>query len=259
MEEIIDKSEPRAYQTTLSELLSETAVLLLATLAIYFFFQNTKVMSVAFILIIIFRFLLLNRKGDVIFFLMGLVLGGGNDLMSMWKGVYYYTPATILPVPIPVWMLLFWGEIFVFFRKLMRYGPFLGPEGPPKRLLDLPLGFDLVLYVIYRMIIYRYASEPWLPDALYAGILVVRLLLLPPTANERKLMLTLLFLGPVYEIVLIRCGLYVYQNGFIMGLPLWLIIWWVFIIRVFKAITDRTEYAIFSKNSTQGLEKSRKS
>jgi hypothetical protein len=241
---MIDKSEAKAYQTTQSELLGETAVILFITLMIYFFSQNTKVMSIAFAFIIIFRFVLLNRRGDIIFFFLGLILGGGSDLMSMWRGVYYYTPTTILPVPIPVWMLLFWGEIFVFFRKLIRYGPFLHLENPRKRILDLPLALDIILFAVYRMIIYRYASVPWLPDALYAGIFVVRLLLFPPTNDERKLMITMLLLGPVYEIALIRCGLYVYQNGFVWGLPLWLIIWWVFIIRIFKTLTDEIEYKI---------------
>lgn len=244
MKEIINRPEHRAYQATLGELLSEAAVLIITALAICLFSQNTKVMSIVFALIIIFRFVLLNRRGDIIFFLMGVILGGGNDLMSMWKGVYYYTPSTILPVPIPVWMLFFWGEIFIFFRKLIRYGPFLRSATLAKRLLKLPFALDLILFAIFRIIIYRYASEPWLPDALFAGIFAMRILLLPPTTDERKLMIAILFIGPVYEIALIRCGLYVYQNGFIWGLPLWLIIWWVFIIRVFKAIIDRIEYAI---------------
>ncbi|UCD85179.1 MAG: DUF2878 family protein [Deltaproteobacteria bacterium] len=249
MEEVINRPEPGAYQTTLGELLREAAVLIITALAICLFSQNTKIMSIVFAAIVIFRFVFFNRRGDVIFFLMGVILGGGNDLMSMWRGVYYYTPATILPVPIPVWMLLFWGEIFVFFRKLIRYGPFLRPETPRKRLLDLPLALDIILFAVYRIIIYRYASVPWLPDALYAGILVARLLLLPPKTDERKLMITILLLGPVYEIALIRCGLYVYQNGFIWGLPLWLIIWWVFIIRVFKAIIDRIEHSVATRLS----------
>ena len=241
---MIDKSEGKAYQTTQSDLLGETAVILFITLIIYFFSQNTKVMSITFSLIIIFRFMLLNRKGDVIFFLMGVILGGGNDLMSMWKGVYYYTPSTILPVPIPVWMLFFWGEIFIFFRRLIRYGPFLRTANMPKRLLELPFVLDLILLTIFRIIIYRYASEPWLPDALFAGIFSVRFLLIPPATDERKLMIAILIIGPVYEIVLIRFGLYVYQNGLVMGLPIWLIIWWIFIIRILKVITDKIEYIL---------------
>lgn len=239
----MEKSGRAAYESTRKELYSEAGVLLFTALVIWFFNQNTPVMSVAMGLIIISRFIFLNRRGDWVFLLMGIALGGGNDVMSMYKEVYRYTPQTILPVPIPVWMLFFWGEAFIFFRKLMRYGPFLGSgEKPPP--IDLPLAVDLGLFIILRMIIYRYSSVEWLPDAAFAGIMVARLLILPPPANERKLLIAILILGPVYEFILIGCGLYIYQNPFILGVPLWLIIWWVFIFRVLKAVTDRVEHKI---------------
>lgn len=221
--------------------------MLAAVVAIYFFSPRTNIMSGIMAVIIIGRFLLLNRRGDWIFFLLGLFLGGGNDYLSMWRGVYRYTPPTILPVPIPIWVLFFWGQIFVAFHTLMRFGPFRGPEEPPKRLLDAPLALDIVVAVIYRMIIYRTASIPWLPDALYAVILIIRLLVIPPLDHERKLMLAILVIGPAYEIILMACGLYQYQTGVFFGMPLWLIIYWVFIIRALKAVFDRVEFWLIRK------------
>jgi len=231
---------PKAYQTTARELVAEALVLILAAASIYFFARKTYLMSAVMLGIIIFRFVFCYRKGDLIFFFLGFVLGGGNDLISMYKKVYAYLPAPdISLLPIPMWVLLFWGLIFVFFRKLMRFGPFLGE--PPKRLIDQPLLLDGLILVIYRMIIYRTADRFWLPDALFAAILVLRLLVSVPSKNERRLMLTMLVLGPAYEIWLIHCGLYVYQTGFFYGMPLWLIVYWVFVIRLLKAIFDRIE------------------
>jgi hypothetical protein len=237
-------TETRAYETTPRELYSEVAVMSAAVILVYFFYENTRLMSVIMAALMIGRFALLNRKGDWLFFVIGVVVGGGNDVMSMYKEVYQYTPKSILPVPIPVWMVLFWGQIFVSFRKLMRFGPFRGPDQPPKRLIDAPLALDVLIAVAYRMIIYRTASEYWLPDALFAAILIARLLVFPPKDHERKLMLAMLVIGPLYEILLIGCGLYVYQTGVVFGMPLWLIIYWVFIIRVLKAIFDRVEYRV---------------
>ncbi len=231
------------YESSGRELVSEALVLIIAAVIISITGENTKVMSVVVAVIIAARFALLYRRGDVLFFVLGVILGGGNDLMSMYKGVYHYTPPTILPVPIPVWMVTFWGLAFVFFRKLMRYGPFLG-EDNYRRIIDLPLAVDLVIVIVYRMIVYRFFAEPWLPGALFASILAVRLLLLPPSSNERKLMLAILVLGPLYEITLIHAGLHVYQNGVIFGMPLWLVVYWVFIVRVIKAVTDRLERAV---------------
>ncbi len=243
MSEPIDAAEGKgAYKATLGELLAEAAVLISIAVLVFFFCKDTGVMSIAVGVFIAGRFVFLYRRGDLAVFVLGFVVGGGNDLLSMYKGVYYYTPPTILPVPIPVWMLFFWGEAFLFFRRLMRYGPFMGEDKPPEKLIDAPLAADAVIAVVYRFIVYRWASEPFLPDALYAAILVVRLILLPPKAHERYVMLAILALGPFYEILLIKGGLYVYQNGVVLGMPLWLVIYWVFIFRFLKAIIDRMEY-----------------
>lgn len=246
MHKSLENIESKLYQTTLFELIFESFMLITTAIIIYFFYNNSLVMHIAIIFIIIFRFLVLNKSGDYIYLIIGIVLGGGNDIISMWKKVYYYTPETILPVPIPLWMLLFWGEVFIFFRKIMRYKPFLGKLDKPE-LLDPPLIADLIIFVILRIVIYKFANKPWVPDAIYSFIYVVRILILPPKPNERKLILTMLILGPIYEIALVKCGLYVYQNGIIFGLPLWLIIWWLFVIRLFKAISDRIEFARASK------------
>ena len=229
------------YRTTAAELAAEVAVMAAALLCMALFARH-RFMPAAMAVIIGGRFLLLNRRGDWVFFLIGVIVGGGNDLLSMYKGVYSYAAPTVLPAPIPLWMVVFWGQIFVSFRKLMRYGQFLGPDEPPARLLDLPLALDLVVAVVYRLIIYRTASIPWQPDALYAAILVTRLLLIPPREHERKLLLAMLVIGPVYEMILIGAGFYHYQTGVLFGMPLWLIVYWVFVSRMLKAIFDRVEH-----------------
>jgi hypothetical protein len=231
----------RDYETTRNELLAEAGVMALAVAAVYFFHGRGALMPLMMAAIILGRFFFLNRRGDWIFFLLGVVLGGGNDLLSMYKHVYHYNAATVLPLPIPLWMVVFWGQVFVSFRKLMRFGPFKGPDRERLPVIDAPLALDIAIAVIYRMIIYRTASVAWLPDALFAAILVVRLIIRPPESHERRLMLAMLVIGPLYEMLLIGCGLYVYQTGVLLGMPLWLIVYWVFIIRALKAVFDRVE------------------
>jgi hypothetical protein len=240
----------KAYQATGKEVLSEAAVLLVAAGFIYFFAHQTYLMSGIMAAILVLRFAVLNRRKDWVFFLIGLLAGGGNDLMSMFKGVYAYLPPhDFSGLPIPVWMLFFWGEIFVFFRKLMRFGPFSGANEPPLKLIDLPLALDLIVVITYRLIIYRTAGHAWHPDALFAAILIVRLLLSPPKLHERRLMLLMLILGPVYEMILIASRLYHYQTGVVLGMPLWLIIYWVFVVRFLKAIFDRMENFLGGRSS----------
>jgi hypothetical protein len=238
------EKESRPYRADLRGLVAEAAVMITFAVIVYFYGQDTTIMSIATGLIIISRFLVLYRRGDLVWFIMGVILGGGNDLMSMWRGVYYYTPPTILPVPIPVWMLFFWGQAFMFLRRLARFGPFLGADETGKRLLDIGMALDIIIIIIYRFIVYGWAEQPWLPAALFASILCLRIILVPPPSNQRRLMIAILILGPFYEILLIKGGLYVYQHGIVFGMPLWLIIYWVFIIRVIKAVADWMEHHI---------------
>ncbi len=237
----INATAPRRYQSTFPELLAEAGVLLFIALMVAFFGSNTKAMSLIVAVVIAGRFAVLRRRGDVVIFLAGLLLGGGNDLLSMWRGVYWYTPPTILPVPIPVWMLFFWGEAFLFFRRLMRFGPFLGPEAGSARLLDRAFLLDLAILIPLRAVLYQTAAIPWVPDVFFATVLLVRYLILPPARHERRLLLTILVLGPFYEILLIAAGLYVYQHGVLFGMPLWLAIYWIYIFRVLKALADWME------------------
>ena len=229
------------YEATTMELLSEAGIMILAAAGIYFLGPKNSNMPIFIAVLLVARFMVLYQRGDLVVFLLGVLLGGGNDVISMWRGVYYYTAPTVLPVPIPVWMVIFWGEAFLFFRRMMRYGPFLNATNLYLPRVDLPFALDMLLLVLFRTIIYRFAAVAWLPDMLFAVILLLRYLVLPPAPHERRLLLTILVLGPLYEIALISAGLYVYTNGIIFGMPVWLIVYWMFVFRLLKALMDRFE------------------
>lgn len=236
------------YQATWRDLLAEAGVMILAAGAMAVLGQ-TKWMTVIIPGLIAVRFLFLYRRGDVAIFVLGLVLGGGNDIMSMWKEVYFYTPETSLPVPIPLWMVLFWGEAFLFFRRLMRFPTFVADQSVSFP-VDLPLVLDLAILIPLKMALYRTASVDWQPDAIFAAALLIRYIIAPPLRHERRLLLTILVLGPLYEIVLVWSGLYVYQHGIVFGMPLWLVVYWLYIFRVLKAIIDRFELSLWQRTGT---------
>ncbi len=228
------KEHARPYTSSFGDLFFEALVLLGVAAMVFYHGENTPLMTIFIGALIAVRFILLYQKGDVIYFLLGVIAGGGNDVMSMWREVYSYAPPTVLPVPIPVWMVVFWGLAFLFLRRLLRYGSFV--DDRETRLVSFPFVLDLIVVAAYRIIVYNYAAVPWLPGALFAFILAVRILLAPPTAKERRLMILILVLGPFYEALLISGGLYNYQNPAFLGMPLWLIVYWVFIIRFIKTV-----------------------
>lgn len=224
----------------------EAFFLVTAALVIAFFGQNTRAMSLLIPLNFAVRCFLLRRKHDWVFFLIGVIGGGGNDVLSMAKGVYYYTPPHELSIPIPLWMLIFWGHIFVFFRHLFKLPAFQnerGIENPWK--IDARLSADIVTYLLLRIIIYNFVHSEPVPTIAYAVIILARLLLIPPPKNELKLLCVVMLIGPLYEAVLIKLGLYVYHNPVFLGMPAWLLLYWAFMIPVFtKGIFDRLEQSL---------------
>lgn len=213
----------------------------------------TKIITVVFLLNLALRFALVNQKGDWLFFLLGVVAGGGNDLMSMINGVYSYTSIDFVPFLtdlLPLWMILFWGQVFLIFRKVFNLDWFKGEafaaEGRFLRgWLDTRLAVDLIILVLLRLIIYNtYALDPWIPATFYAAVIGIRFTVFPLKKNELALVAILPY-AFVLEGLLVTFGLYLYINPVFLGMPLWLFLWWIFLIpTILKAVFDRVEYIV---------------
>jgi len=216
----------------------------------------TIIITICFIINIILRFLLVNEKGDWLFFIFGIIAGGGNDLMSMIRGIYNYTSITIIPILndlMPLWMILFWGQIFLIFRKIFnlswtkgdkfeKNGEFFGGW------IDKKLIFDIFLIIILRIIIYNtYMLDYWIPALFYACFIGIRFIIFPPKKNELYIMAILPY-AFIFEGLMVLFGLYIYYNPIFLGMPLWLFIWWIFLVPiVLKEIFDRFEYAVYKE------------
>jgi hypothetical protein len=213
----------------------------------------TIIISAIFGISLALRFFLINEKGDWLFFLLGILAGGGNDLMSMIRGVYSYTSITILPcLPLPFWMILFWGQVFLIFRKVFKIKWLQGAEfqknGPLlKGWLNVQLIVDLIILVCLRIIIYSTYMNLWLPGIIYGAIIGVRVIAFPPKKNE-LLIIAILPYAFIFEGIMVSIGLYVYINPIFLGLPIWLFLWWIFLVPILlKEVFDRMEYYFKNK------------
>ena len=213
----------------------------------------TIIITFIFCIQIIIRFILCNQKGDWAFFLLGVIAGGGNDLLSMLNGVYNYTSITIIPFLnglLPLWMILFWGQVFLLFRKIFNIKWFKGEDFKKdgkflKGWIDYQLICDIIILLILRIIIYNtYYLDAWIP-ALYYGIIVsIRFLIFRPKKNQLYI-ITILPYAFMFEGLMVTFGLYKYINPSFLGMPIWLFIWWVFLVPfLLKEIFDRLEYII---------------
>ncbi|HUX99512.1 MAG TPA: hypothetical protein VMV49_08170 [Candidatus Deferrimicrobium sp.] len=210
----------------------------------------TWIITIIFSINITIRFGLINEKGDWIFFLLGVLAGGGNDLMSMLNGVYQYTSITILPFLnglLPLWMILFWGQIFLIFRKVFHLKWFKGEDFQKngqflKGWIDTKLVVDLLILIGLRIIIYNTFSNIWLPAALYSVVIGVRLCIFRPKKNEIYIIAILPY-AFLFEGLMVAFGLYLYINPVFLGMPIWLFLWWLFLVPLLlKEIFDIFEY-----------------
>ncbi|MHA1733342.1 MAG: hypothetical protein ACTSU5_15455 [Promethearchaeota archaeon] len=199
------------------------------------------------------RFWLVNERGDWAFYLLGVVGGGGNDLMSMLNGVYSYTSVPMIPALrglMPLWMILFWGQVFLLFRKVFHLRWFRGSpfarDGPLLwGWVDGRLAFDVALVVVLRAVIYKtYALPYWVPAAAYGIGVLARLVAFPLRRNE-WLIVAVLPYAFCFEGLMVSFGLYVYVNPVFLGMPLWLFLWWVVLVPcLVKELFDRLEYLL---------------
>jgi hypothetical protein len=196
-----------------------------------------------------------ERDGSLVeelpFFALCTLLGAFNDWSSVVRhGVYDYTvPSDVAFSTIPLWMLLFWGMILRLMATVTRARA-LGATGVPddsvrlgiatRRSAALRVGVMLALVVATRQLIYRHHDDPvlsWLP---FAVALAVAAWCLRPTGHDVKLMALVAVVGPAIEILYIQVGqLHFYRLGWLAGVPLWIALWWVLAVVIWKDLSLR--------------------
>ncbi len=249
-------------------MLIDTVVIVIVSIAISVASNRLVFMSFFVPAIIISRMILLyllqkeeavNFKAEVVFLLICILLGGFNDWNSVCnKKIYDYSVPVFFESfsTIPLWMLLFWGMILRYFARLARWQRL----NPPDSLMDkigigstyvennyFKIGAELILVLVTRQFIYRNYLDPiwsWLP---FAAAIIIFMLFFYPTRHDFLLLIIFVIGGPLIEILYIKVGhLHYYHLGWIFGIPLWLALWWMLIIIIWKDISLRLEEAIKS-------------
>jgi hypothetical protein len=210
--------------------------------------QRLAVMTAAVLLVLLGRLALaawlapadgLSLTGETLFFLICLVLGAFNDWNSVCNHkIYDYTvPSDLAWSTIPLWMLLSWGLILRSFARLCRWQA-LAPPAAPSNTIHLgfatlenswvKIGTELALVLLTRQTIYRLYLDPvlsWLP---FAAALLLGAWLWRPSRHDLKILAFLAVAGPGAEILYINVGrLHRYHLGWIGGVPLWIVLWWL--------------------------------
>lgn len=184
-----------------------------------------------------------SMRGEIVFFAVCLFLGAANDWNSVvHHRVYDYDVAVSAEGTIPAWMLAYWGIILRCVATLCRWRriePPTSPEPPAPRPL-IRVSIELLLVLVTRQLLYRYSLDPvlsWLPFAL---ALVAYGALFGIPAKERRLAALAAVVGPLVEIAFIHLGaLHHYHLGWLGGVPLWIVLWWVLAVLIWNDLSAR--------------------
>ncbi len=189
--------------------------------------------------------------GEALFVLLCIGLGGFNDWNSVVRHrIYDYTvPHHVTWSTIPVWMLVYWGLILRSLATLARWRR-LDPPARPSSLVRLGhrrlhrpwlrMIALLLLVLATRQTIYRFYADPWLSWLPFAGAALVYGLLFGFDRHDRRLALAMLLGGPLIEVLYIQVGgLHRYHLGWLGGVPLWIALWWVVAMLVWKDLSGR--------------------
>jgi len=194
-----------------------------------------------------------NLAAEFAFLAICTLLGAFNDWNSVvHHRIYDYTvPHFFAWTTIPLWMLLYWGLILRFVARLARWRALAPPAAPVdvvrfgRRTIVsgmLKVALLLALVALTRQAIYRWYLHPvlsWLP---FAAALFVYGCLFPPDRHDRRLLGLFLVGGPATEILFIQLGgLHYYHLGWLGGVPLWIALWWLLIVLIWKDLSLRVE------------------
>jgi hypothetical protein len=237
----------------------DAAVIVIASAAICLFSRQLLLMTILVPALFLARCALVvalsrregvNLKAEFLFLAICVVLGAFNDWNSVDRqGIYRYTvPHYFGFSTIPLWMLLFWGLILRFIARLARWEKLSPPETANNRVVSVESGIlkvavELLLILATRLFIFRFWDDPlwsWLPFLL---ALAIFLLVCSPTRHDFKLLLIFLLGGPLIEIAYIQLGgLHEYDLGWFGGVPLWIVLWWLLAVLVWKDLAIRIQH-----------------
>jgi hypothetical protein len=196
------------------------------------------------------------------------LLGAANDYNTVVRhGVYDYTvPPLSGEGGVPIWMLLYWGLILRAMATLASFeglGPVVRRDavrlpGGPVRSPGLKVGLELLLVLLTRQLVYRLHGDPWLSWLPFLGALLAYAWLFGIDRHDAALLGVMALVGPGVEVLYIRLGhLHRYDLGWLGGVPLWIALWWLLGILVWKDLSMRLRGSLATRGASRQLEPAR--
>lgn len=213
-------------QNNMQKLLIELLFLLLVILNIVFLWEFQVISGIVAFIIVIMAFKFFHSKEDIVFFMVGAILGSLGEIIAIHYGAWAYNNPLRLLGGIQIYTPAVWGFIFLFGRRMrdtiFQLGHIRIHYTRHKSLLKIKwvLAYDFLLYLTGAAVI----SALW-DNNVQAFILLGLLLLSNITRFHNKpdifFIVVCGIVAPIVDSIIVFSGAWYWSNPSYFGLPIW--------------------------------------
>ncbi len=198
------------------KIISIETFLLLIIPFIYLISWQSHILSTFLALsLIIIVFVIYHKPIDIIFFILGIILGSIGEISCVYFGVWEYNNPLFLGIPL--WLSLFWGYVFILINRLALKLII------KKEITNKSFNIKLLPFIYLLLIITPSLLKSNI--AVFLGLLIINIVLLYKADNrDHFFAISFAFFGPVLEILCVYYGLWKYTKPDVLGIPIWLIL-----------------------------------
>ncbi len=206
----------------LKKLFSIELFLLLITPIIYIYSWKSFIFSTILALsAVIIAFILFHKFQDIIYFILGIILGSIGEICCVYFGVWEYSKPLFLGIPL--WLSLFWGYVFLLIRRLGI--KILDNQNEKTKSSKTNMKNYTHLFITYPLLMLIPSLLVSSNIIVFFGLSAISISLLYKADNQDIFFaFTFAILGALLEIICVHFGIWKYSNPDILGIPLWLIL-----------------------------------
>jgi hypothetical protein len=176
------------------------------------------------------RLVMVRDWRHIAVFFVGVVLGAGADALQVTCGTYTYAHPSL--GPLPAYMLVTWGQIFLLLLSVLSLANEHEPGWPPGR--PRP-ALATVNWAVATAAVCLLHAAPWSVAATCAAMSAI-VLIADRRTGDGVLCLLAAWLGPAAEGILVTGGVYTFSTPTVAGLPVWHPFYWVACILLLRRL-----------------------
>jgi len=215
----------KRISSTNAQFLAELIYFIWLLAIMFIAWENNFVLATAMIIGIALGFALWHHKEDIVFFLVGALLGSVLQIIMAENGIITYANPGVLNIP--CWVPLFYGSVMMFAKRFKD--SFFEMEHWRKHYEKVRTIKDLenqifpeLMHFILLVLIVQFLSYSNIAATVFLFILLMLQLMRWHTKEDYIYALVLMVTGFLVEIIAANIGIWEWSQPAILGIPLWI-------------------------------------